>query len=61
LYIGGGIMPRLVGHRSFAPLLAAFNHKEKMQALMQSIPMHLITRKDAALLGAAGHGKSRVQ
>jgi glucokinase len=61
LYIGGGIMPRLVGRLSFAPLLAAFNHKEKMQALMQSIPMHLITRKDAALLGAAGHGKSRVQ
>ncbi|MBV5305127.1 MAG: glucokinase [Desulfobulbaceae bacterium] len=61
LYIGGGIMPRLVGRLSFAPLLAAFNHKEKMEALMQSIPVRLITRKDAALLGAAGHGRGRVQ
>jgi len=61
LYIGGGIMPRLAGRLSFAPLLAAFNHKEKMEALMQSIPVRLITRKDAALLGAAGHGKGRVQ
>jgi len=43
------------------PLLAAFNRKEKMEALMQSIPVRLITRKDAALLGAAGHGKNRVQ
>jgi len=61
LYIGGGIMPRLAGRLSFAPLLAAFNRKEKMEALMQSIPVRLITRKDAALLGAAGHGMSRVQ
>jgi glucokinase len=61
LYIGGGIMPRLAGRLSFAPLLAAFNHKEKMEALMQNIPVRLITRKDPALLGAAGHGMSRVQ
>ncbi|KAF0187752.1 MAG: hypothetical protein FD168_2360 [Desulfobulbaceae bacterium] len=61
LYIGGGIMPRLAGRLSFAPLLAAFNRKEKMEALMQSIPVRLITREDAALLGAAGHGKNRVQ
>jgi len=32
-----------------------------MEALMQNIPVRLITRKDPALLGAAGHGMSRVQ
>jgi len=58
LYIGGGIMPRLVGRISFAPLLAAFNHKEKMESLMTTIPVRLITRKDPALLGAVSHGAS---
>jgi len=56
LYIGGGIMPRLAGRISFAPLLAAFNNKEKMEPLMATIPLRLITRKDTALLGAAGYG-----
>lgn len=56
LYIGGGIMPRLAGRISFTPMLAAFNKKEKMEALMATIPLRLITRKDTALLGAAGYG-----
>jgi glucokinase len=56
LYIGGGIMPRLAGRISFAPMLAAFNNKEKMEPLMATIPLRLITRKDTALLGAAGYG-----
>ncbi|MFH2122187.1 MAG: glucokinase [Pseudomonadota bacterium] len=60
LYIGGGIMPRLVGRISFAPLLAAFNNKEKMAALMATIPVRLITRKDTALLGAACYGAGMV-
>lgn len=60
LYIGGGIMPRLAGRISFAPLLAAFNKKEKMETLMATIPVRLITRKDAALLGAACHGAGMV-
>lgn len=60
LYIGGGIMPRLAGRLSFAPLLAAFNDKEKMTPLMQSIPVRLILRKDTALLGAAAYGMGRV-
>jgi len=60
LYIGGGIMPRLAGRISFAPLLAAFNNKEKMEALMATIPVRLITRKDTALLGAASYGGGMV-
>ncbi len=60
LYIGGGIMPRLAGRISFAPLLAAFNKKEKMGALMATIPVRMITRKDAPLLGAASHGATMV-
>jgi glucokinase len=60
LYIGGGIMPRLVGRISFSPLLAAFNNKEKMEALMATIPVRVITRKDTALLGAASYGGGMV-
>jgi len=60
LYIGGGIMPRLAGRISFAPLLVAFNNKEKMAALMATIPVRMITRKDAALLGAASYGAAMV-
>jgi glucokinase len=37
-------------------MLAAFNNKEKMADLMATIPVRLITRKDTALLGAAGYG-----
>ncbi len=60
LYIGGGIMPRLAGRISFAPMLAAFNNKEKMAALMATMPLRLIIRKDTALLGAAGYGAKMV-
>ena len=60
LYIGGGIMLHRAGRISFAPLLAAFNNKEKMAALMATIPVRMITRKDAALLGAASYGAAMV-
>jgi glucokinase len=61
LYIGGGIMPRLAGRISFTPMLTAFNKKEKMAALMATIPVRLITRKDTALLGTVGYGAERVR
>jgi glucokinase len=61
LYIGGGIMPRLAGRISFTPMLSAFNKKEKMASLMATIPVRLITRKDTALLGAAGYGAERIK
>ncbi|MCF8057475.1 MAG: glucokinase [Desulfocapsa sp.] len=56
LFIGGGILPRIAGRISFTPFLQAFRQKEKMQGLMASIPVHLILRQDAALLGAAKYG-----
>jgi glucokinase len=59
LYIGGGIMPRLTGRISFAPLLAAFNKKDKMTSLMATIPVRLITEKETALLGAASYGAEK--
>jgi len=56
LFIGGGILPRIVEHVSFAPFLNAFRKKEKMTSLMESIPIHLILKNDVALFGAASYG-----
>jgi glucokinase len=57
LFIGGGIMPRLVGQVSFAGFLENFLRKGKMEKLMATIPVRLITRKDAALVGVARYGR----
>lgn len=56
LFIGGGILPRITEHISFAPFLANFRRKEKMEELMASIPIHVIMKKDAALLGSISYG-----
>lgn len=56
LFIGGGILPRIADRVSFAPLLKSFRQKEKMEPLVASIPVHLILKQNAALLGTAGYG-----
>ncbi len=56
MFIGGGILPRIAEHISFDSFLEAFTRKEKMTSLMEAIPIHLILKKDAALLGAASYG-----
>ncbi len=53
MYIGGGIVPRLIGKISFDNMVKAYLAKGKMEALITSIPLRLITRKDAALVGVA--------
>lgn len=61
MFLGGGILPRLAGKVSFAGFVAAFNSKGVMADLMAEIPVHLILRRDAALLGAAFLGRSQLQ
>lgn len=56
VYIGGGIMPRLAGQISFAGFLENFLRKGKMAKLMATIPVRVILKKNAALLGAARYG-----
>lgn len=55
MYIGGGIVPRLVGKLYFDALVEAYLDKGKMKGLVGTIPLYLITRKDAALLGTANY------
>lgn len=52
IYLGGGILPRLVGQVSFDGFLAGFRAKGRMASLMPDFPVYLIIRSDAALLGA---------
>ena len=57
VYVGGGIVPRLIGHLSFAGFLDTFRRKGKMEQLMASFPVRLITCRSAALLGVARYGR----
>jgi glucokinase len=57
LFIGGGILPRIVEHVSFDSFLENFRLKEKMEQLMKSFPVYLILKKDAALSGTARYGR----
>lgn len=55
IYVGGGILPRLVGHISFDGFRENFLNKGLMSKLMAEIPVMLLLNKDAALTGAAGY------
>jgi len=56
LYLGGGILPRLVQRTSFEPFLKAFKRPGPMSELLKTIPINIIIKPDAALLGAARYG-----
>ncbi len=55
IYVGGGILPRLVGHISFDGFRENFLNKGPMSELMAEVPVMLLLNKDAALTGAAGY------
>ena len=57
IYLGGGILPRLVGKVSFDGFLDSFLEKGQMAGFMKDIPVYLIKRRDAALIGAAGFAR----
>ncbi|HBT97805.1 MAG TPA: glucokinase [Desulfobulbaceae bacterium] len=53
LYLAGGILPRLVGKISFAPLVTAFGNKTMMAKLLATIPIFLVRHPYPVLVGAA--------
>lgn len=55
IYLGGGILPRLVGHVSFDGFRENFLQKGTMSELMAEIPVMLLLNKNATLTGAAGY------
>ncbi|MFT5701765.1 MAG: glucokinase [Desulforhopalus sp.] len=55
MYLGGGILPRLMGHVSFDGFVERFLNKGAMSPMLAEIPVTLILNKNAALIGAAGY------
>ena len=52
LYIAGGIAQKNIKQIQTSDFLSAFQAKGRMQPLLEKIPLKLITREDAGLLGA---------
>jgi glucokinase len=60
LFLGGSILPRLAKQYAMAPFLAAFNQPGPMAELLSRVPVNIIVRPDAVLLGAASYGRNRL-
>jgi len=53
LYVAGGIAPKMLAKLTTPAFIKAFMEKGRMQHLMETIPVHIITNDKLALLGAA--------
>jgi glucokinase len=53
MYIGGGIVPRILPLLEEANFMASFTDKGRFRELLSGIPVHVILNDKAALLGAA--------
>src|SRR3989449_9528373 len=53
VYLGGGIAPKLLPKLAGPLFMQAFVSKGRMQSLLESIPVKVITNESIALLGAA--------
>jgi glucokinase len=53
VYLGGGIAPKMLSKLSGPLFMQAFTAKGRMQALLESMPVMVITNDQIALLGAA--------
>jgi glucokinase len=59
IYLGGGIAPKLVAKLSGALFMQAFLSKGRMQPLLESIPVKVITNDKIALFGAARYAVAK--
>ena len=53
VFLGGGIAPRILSKLSGPVFMQSFLSKGRLQALLETIPVKVITNEKAALLGAA--------
>ena len=53
IFLGGGIVPKILPKLAGPLFMQAFVSKGRMQALLESIPVKVITNDKAALIGAA--------
>lgn len=57
VYVGGGIAPQILPLLQAGPCLEAFRDKGSMRPLLERMPLSVILRPDAALLGAAAYAR----
>lgn len=55
MYLGGGIAPKLRPAFAESPFLQRFNHKGRMRAVVEAMPIRIVLDDKAALQGAALH------
>jgi glucokinase len=53
VYLGGGIPPRILPQLKKSNFRETFSSKGRFRDLLQPIPVHVISRPDAGLMGAA--------
>ncbi len=53
IYIGGGIVPNIIELLNTSNFMARFCDKGPMSRYVKDVPVHIITTKNSALLGAA--------
>lgn len=56
VYLGGGILPRILDAIDPVAFMEKFVGKGRMADLLADVPVHIIMNGDCALLGAAGAG-----
>jgi glucokinase len=61
VFMGGGIVPRIVPMLDDGRFIAAFRRKGRFGELLARIPVDVITEKDAALIGAGCYGLARMR
>jgi glucokinase len=61
LFIAGGIAPRMIDGLRARPFLEAMRDKGRMRALVEEIPVFVVTEPRAGLLGAASVARRSIQ
>ena len=57
VFIGGGILPRMVGRQDLSGLIRAFSDKGRISERLKEIPLSVIVAENPALIGLAAHAK----
>jgi glucokinase len=58
VYLGGGIVTKIVARLREGPLIAAFGDKGRVSEVVERIPVRVVLNERIGLLGAAGHARA---
>jgi glucokinase len=60
VYLGGGIVTKIVARLREGPLIAAFGDKGRVSEVVEGIPVRVVLNERVGLLGAAGHARAGI-